>query len=91
MHVACFAMRDAFSLMFLSVYGHEMSHVRAFRFVHALCSDVVVRVSALWSCSLFSLLFRFVRCLLFLVFVFVLSFSRFGNRLLEVTGLFVLS
>ena len=44
-----------------------MGRVRAFCVVHALCSDVVVRVSALWSCSLFSLLFSFVWCLLFLL------------------------
>ena len=66
-----------------------MCHVRAFRFVHALCSDVVVRVSALWSCSLFSLLFALFGGCCFSLLFSCFPFSRFGNRLLEVTGLFL--
>ena len=65
-YVACFAMRAAFSLMLCLVV--IMCHVRAVRFVHALCSDVVVLVSALLSLVLFLPLF----CLVFLFVILVL-------------------
>ena len=67
-----------------------MCHVRAVRFVHALCSDVVVIVPALWFCVLFLLLFAlFVGCCLFFVCVFMLPFAVLGIRLLEITCLFL--
>ena len=51
MHVAWFARRAAFSLMYVLVMF--MLHARAVRFVHAFCSDVVVLVSALLIFVLF--------------------------------------
>ena len=63
MHVACFALRAAFSFMRCLVV--VMCHVRAVRFVHALCSDMVVLVSALLSLVLVLPLFCLVLCLLF--------------------------
>ena len=62
-----------------------MCHMRAFSLVHALCSDVVVSVSALWSCPLFWLLPAMFPVFLLLAVVIVLFGSSFGNRLPEVT------
>ena len=58
-----------------------MCHVRAFRFVHALCFDVVVCVFC--SLVLFSVScpFRSVWCLwLVFLLVFLCFFSRFGDQ-----------